>query len=266
MSAYTLTLEYRLNGVLTDLESPPLLRNEGAAFGVRESISLAIVVPAGTAMVRVAAGVYEHTIPDCAAVAHQAYAEYSAGGVVHWQEQTFTPSGAAGAADAYISQSEADAYATAEVDAAAWTALSSAQKVATLRRATDEIDSSRWQGRKYDISGAQDRAFPRVYDETLLEATGYPTRLGGQGCGVWDWRLGDNAPVVPPAVKRACWLQALSIAQGSREERLSDRHDGVSGQSAGGMSEQYAPGEMNVLCPRAWTLLKRYRLRTGRLV
>ncbi|HUX16912.1 MAG TPA: DnaT-like ssDNA-binding protein [Phycisphaerae bacterium] len=159
----------------------------------------------------------------------------------------------------YIDLTEADAYAASELDSSTWDALSDADKAACLLRATDEIDSCRWQGRKYDSD--QDRQFPRLYGEPPADR--YPPQP--DGAGVWDWDSEANEAVVPEAVKRAAYLQAASIAEGDREARLADRHDGLAAQGAGGMSESYG-GPGNVLCLRAWTLLRKYRLRSGPIV
>lgn len=159
-------------------------------------------------------------------------------------------------AGSYIDATEADAYAAKELDATVWTALTTAQKEAVLRQATDEIDSLRYQGRKYESD--QERAFPRSH--SLRPGEG--AAVAG---GTWDWDEGTNAAVVPEQVLKACFLQAASIAAGNRADRLDDRHDGVASQSAGGLSESYG-GAMPALCRRAHLLMRTYYLRTGRIV
>jgi hypothetical protein len=153
---------------------------------------------------------------------------------------------------------------------AAWAALTGDQKTALLVRASDQIDACRWQGRRYDSDpDVQAREFPRIVGELPddgsagLPYPGYPSRGGT----VWDWDSEANAAVVPEAVERATWLQALSLLDPARAARLDDRHDGVASQSAGGASESYDPARgASPLCRRAWELLGRYRLRTGRIV
>ena len=159
----------------------------------------------------------------------------------------------------YIDAEAADAYAEAELDAAAWTALTADQQEGLLARASDEIDQVRFQGRKYDLE--QEREFPRVYDEQAVEV--YPGSAAGSG--VWDWDDDTAAAIVPEAVLMATWLQALSIAQGERDARQDARHDGVASQSAGGVSESYS-GPQEILCRRAAVMLRRYRLKSGRIV
>lgn len=159
----------------------------------------------------------------------------------------------------YITVAEADVYAAAEVEASAWDALTDDQKAAAVIRATDELDAVRFQGRKYDAD--QGRQFPRVVDEQLRGDGSVETQ------SVWDFDDDENEAVVPDAVKKATFLQALSIADGSRDPRADDRHDGVSGQSAGGVSESYDTDRpMRILCRRAHLLMKRYALKTGKIV
>ncbi len=158
----------------------------------------------------------------------------------------------------YITVAEADVYAAAEVEASAWSALTDDQKAAALVRATDELDAVRYQGRKYESD--QDRRFPRVIDEQLRADGSVETQ------SVWDFDEDENEAVVPDAVKKATFLQSLSIADGSRDHRADDRHDGVTGQSAGGVSENYEDQPMRILCRRAHLLLKRYYLKTGKIV
>ena len=160
----------------------------------------------------------------------------------------------------YITVEEADAYAAAELDASAWDALSAAQKAAALCQATDEIDAVRWQGRVYDED--QERAFPRIAGELPSDDAD-----GALATAIWDYDDDAGEAVVPEAVKRATALQAMSLAAGVREARLDDRHDGVTGTSAGGVSETYDAGRpAEILCRRAWQLLRRYRLRSGKIV
>ena len=94
--------------------------------------------------------------------------------------------------------------------------------------------------------------------------TSWPWLAAGRW--VWDWDQPTGLPVVPPDVMRATFLQALSIAQGTREDRLNDRHDGITSQSALRVSESYSSELIDILCLRARTLMRRFRLRTGRIV
>jgi len=158
----------------------------------------------------------------------------------------------------YITVDEADAYAAGELDSAVWDALTDGQKAAALRQATAEIDAVAWQGDRCDPD--QDRAFPR-YAGVLPGDNGRRARFA------WDFDEDASEAVVPEAVKEATYHQAVSIAAGgARRARLADRHDGVAGQSAGGVSETYGPGPMRALCRRAHLLLGRYVRRTGRIV
>ncbi len=191
-------------------------------------------------------------------------------------ELTLTPSDAPEEGDGYIGLDEAAAYAADESDPAvtgllaAWNALTGDQKTALLVRASDQIDSVRWQGRRYDTDpDVQGREFPRLVGELPSDGSAglaYPG-LSPAVTVVWDWDADANAAVVPERVERATWQQALSLLDPTRTGRLDDRHDGVASQSAAGQAESYDPARpAHVLCRRAWELLSRYRLRTGRIV
>jgi hypothetical protein len=86
---------------------------------------------------------------------------------------------------------------------------------------------------------------------------------------VADWDATALTAVVPPSVKAACVQQADSILAATREERLNEINDGVRVNSTGGASEQYsasAPGASTGLCRRAYQLLQKYKLASGRLL
>jgi hypothetical protein len=153
--------------------------------------------------------------------------------------------------DAYLTVAEADEYAALEFfgqEAAAWAALTEAQKLAALVQATEALDAIAWAGSKFDVSQA--RAFPRV--------------IGGY---IRDWDRDSGAEIVPAEVKRACFLEALSLASDpARAARLNDRHDGVASQSQGGVSESYTAIRPAPLCRRADALVKKWYLRGASLV
>jgi len=164
--------------------------------------------------------------------------------------------------DAYITVTEAtDEYAVRVADAAAWAAASAAQQAAALLQASDEIDTLRFAGEPYDAD--QDRAFPRiVYDPPSQWPEGKATR----SYTVWDLDDDDEA-IVPLAVEFAVFLQALSLlAEPSRRERLRDRHQGITVQSAAGFFETYQQGKaVSPVCFEALQQLRPYLLKSGRM-
>jgi len=86
------------------------------------------------------------------------------------------------AAEAYISEADADAYFAIRAIPAAWTAASSAEKEAALRMATEFMDSTwgvRWKGSASSFEQALDWPRSYVYDANnfLLASDELPTNL-----------------------------------------------------------------------------------------
>src|SRR5436189_193966 len=97
--------------------------------------------------------------------------------------------------------------------------------------------------------------------------------LTGTLPGLAAYRAADDAEkavaIVPADVRRATLYQADSILAGEREPRIAAQHDGVVYELTGGLAESYKStqgrGVPTGLCRRAWMLMRRYRLRSGRL-
>jgi hypothetical protein len=123
-----------------------------------------------------------------------------------------------------------------------------------------------YQGRKY--GPAQVNQFPRVpYDgDAPAGPPGNPGRLPA----VWDWDAALNAPAVPEDVLLAVLIQADANLAGEREPRLAAQHDGVVYDLTGSVAESYkqtqGPGVSTGLCRAAWVLLRKYRLKSGKLL
>jgi hypothetical protein len=189
--------------------------------------------------------------------------------------------------DAYLSVEDAADFVDRVLDVSAWTSATAGQKAAALLEASDQVDSQRFGGQK--IAYDQAREFPRIYvdasrpgsrvnmlsdaeDPAGAYVRDYGRQILGMTGGYWDGEVWDwsaaNAPCVPDRVKMAVFVQALSLlADASRQARLQDIADGVSGQSAGGISESYREGAKGrVLCEAARRQLDKYLLRTGRIL
>ena len=152
----------------------------------------------------------------------------------------------------YLDVAAADALAPTLHGLSAWASASDADKLAALATATARLDSLRWQGRRLDA--AQPLAFPRVpYD----------------GREVWGRDRGDGTHDAPLAVRQACLLEADALLAG-RAAVLARRDAGLLSQSAGPVSESYAAIDpltgLPALCESAALLIRRYRLRTGRIL
>lgn len=153
-------------------------------------------------------------------------------------------------------------------------AASDDDKNAALLLASIDVDSAmRYQGRRYDVSGAQVLEFPRVPYESSTAARYYGALILGPQSGafggsqIWDYDLTNNVAVVPPNVKRAVVIQADSILAGDRDGRLQDIADGLASQQVGASNESYRADAMpSALCRRAEKIMDFYRLRQGRFL
>ena len=167
----------------------------------------------------------------------------------------------------YLAVTEADALAASTVGLVQWPTATSTQKTNALDAATQLIDSAmRYQGRKYD--GAQTLQYPRVAFDAGESAAGAAEQ-------VWDWDATTSAAVIPPAVKRACLIEADEILQdlagkSQRWRRLDEQHQGVTFDLAAGAAEAYRKGTpppgRTGLSRRAYDLLSPYRVVSGRIL
>ena len=172
----------------------------------------------------------------------------------------------------YMTLTEADALAASIPGLTAWAAATTAAKTTALNRASDDIDAAMpYQGRPYDAE--QDRQFPRLAYE------GHDVGAGAAAAGavpaldiVWDWDETTDEAVVPQDVLMAVLYQADANLAGAREARLSAQHDGVvyDLNTTTGDAESYkrttGPGVTTGLCRPAWMLMRKYRLRSGKLL
>ncbi len=159
----------------------------------------------------------------------------------------------AGTAHSYLSVAEAADVAGTLLGLDAFAAADDARAAAALSEATATIDAQRWQGGKLDA--AQLRAFPR--------------RPYGDGTR-WDRLLvgGVEVDAVPFAILQAAVVEADALLAGAAAAR-ERRQQGLASQSRGPMSESYAApaaGGIPQLCQRAETFVRRYRLKSGRLL
>jgi len=97
--------------------------------------------------------------------------------------------------NSYVTEAEADAYMVTRIDAANWTAATTANKEASLVTATQIIDNNAWIG--YSVSSTQALAFPR------------------KNAVYFDNRLGQTITIasdtVPDLIKTAVFEQALHL-------------------------------------------------------
>jgi hypothetical protein len=188
------------------------------------------------------------------------------------QATGIAPSSVAIASGYFATTAAADAIAASMVSLVAYPTATATAKAEALLRASWDVDrAERWQGRMFVFD--QPNEFPRAaYDSSRRSLVGYgPVGPAGFGIGdtVWDWDYDTETAVVPPAVYKAVIYQADSILQGVRDERLDAQHDGISAQSIGSSREEYVrrtASEEMVLCRRAWDLMKRYTLASGRMM
>ena len=153
----------------------------------------------------------------------------------------------------------------------AYLALSDATaKADLLAAASYDIDTAcRFQGRKYDVI-SQVLEFPRVAYESstrILPNTGPVPIASAWSDVVWDFDPVALVAVVPAKVLMAVIYQANYLA-GGEDSRVNDQFVGLKGERVGSLSAEYGPSEAmkTGLCRRAWQLVKRYRLQSGRLL
>lgn len=102
-----LSLEIRVNGVLTDADVPPTLQDPTAAFGVRRTDTLAIIAASGTAMTHDGTGLYSYTIASpVAGVTYEYWPKFTIDGnpVNYQQTKTYTT----GATGTYADSTDLD--------------------------------------------------------------------------------------------------------------------------------------------------------------
>jgi hypothetical protein len=262
MSTTTLTFTFDLGAGPADADAV-VLAEPGGAYGVRRADTGAAVVAANTAMTHAGTGVYTHTFTDPApGLVYEYVVKATLDGDTHWFSLRV-----AKPLPAYLDVAEADALAGTVSGLTAWAGADAPAKAAALSRASDEVDHAMpYQGRRF--APQQPREFPRLaFDEPLLG--GRDPSLPGAAI-VWDWDDATTAAVVPWDVKLAALLQADSVLDGSRNARLEAQHDGVVYDQSGSIAESYrrntGPGVPTGLCRRAWVLVRRYRLKGGRLL
>lgn len=267
MSNTTISRRIVIDGALTDAESVVLANREGT-YGVKRMDTGAVVVAAGTAMIRDGVGLYHYTFTDPAPwLIYNYWIKARVNGIDYYSEKDL--SGPAAGSAGYVEMEEADAMAADLPGLIAYKAATGQQKAAALSSATSDIDAGmRYQGRKYEPD--QSRQFPRIAYEIAGDRAGsaWPSsRVEAEI--IWDWDDATRAAVVPRDVKLAAIYQADAILAGGREERLDRQHDGVTYDQTGGMAESYkqaAAGVMSGLCRRSYQLLAKYRLRGGRIL
>ena len=130
-----------------------------------------------------------------------------------------------GSADAYLSDTEADALMVSRPTNASWTAATADQKNEALKEATRRIDSLILRGTKYEYD--QSLEFPRIID----------------GIVVGDC---DQNAVVPDQVEWACLEEAMAILAAGSGSLKDLQEQGVQSMSIGGkLSYSFVTGAGN---------------------
>src|SRR5688572_14600986 len=138
MSTTTIGFNFKVNGVLTDATSV-VLRDPGAAFGVRRKDTLAAVVASGTAVPRTSLGTYSYAFTDPAGgLAYNYWVEaVFSGATYRFEKETSQPASAA--AVSYLTVVDADLLAAMLPALTAWPAADAAAKAKALERASSEV-------------------------------------------------------------------------------------------------------------------------------
>lgn len=273
MSTTVISESFNINGVLTDVTSV-VLSDPTGTFGVRRLDTGATVVAANTALNHDGTGQYSYSFADPApGLSYDYWITFVYNGATYRFEKQ--QSEAAASANCYLAISDADAIAATLLASMLpnYNAANSSNKLLALQQATLDLDlATRWQGRKFCYM--QTLEFPRLLQDPGVRfgpwGIGWYGQIesGGFGSDVADWDWTNQVAIVPPKVLTAIVFQADYVLGGGMEARLDDIHSGVRGQSTGGASENYdatAPGAKTSLCRRAWKLVERYQLMTGRM-
>ena len=131
-----------------------------------------------------------------------------------------------GSADAYLSDTEADALMVSRPTNASWTAATADQKNEALKEATRRIDSLILRGTKYEYD--QSLEFPRIID------------------GVTVGSNADQDAEVPTQVLWACLEEAIAILAAGSGSLKDLQEQGVSSMSIGGkLSYTFVAGAGN---------------------
>lgn len=259
MSSTTLRFSFIVDGAPTDATAV-VLRDPTLAYGVKRVDTGATVVAAGAAMNHTGTGKYEYAFTDPAAgLTYNYWVEATYAGATYRFERNLSTAPISASTPSYLSVDEANALADALPGLATWKASTADAKAAALAGATQEVDDAMpYQGRRYVAD--QPLAFPRVSDDSGA----------AEAAEIWDWDSAGAAAVTPMDVRRAVLHQADSILDGSRSDRIDRQHDGVVYDLTGTLAESYkstsGPGVATGLCRAAYVLMRKYRLRSGRLV
>jgi hypothetical protein len=265
-----ISIRIKKSGSLANADTTPTLADAAAAFGIKRVSDSVVVVAAATAMTAQSTGVYVYVFADAVAgVTYLWSAKAIIDGVTYYKEETVTAP-AESSATSYLTTAEADTIAATLPASTAWAAASSDVKARSLELASMRFDNARrYQGRKYD--GNQFLEFPRLpYDGgSLLSAYQYP--LSSQPPQVWDWDSTADEAIVPLMVKRAVFLEAVSIVIGDRDRIVNSIANGIVSQTTGSLSETYArlpntASGLPALCADAEMISHKYKLRSGAML
>lgn len=257
----------KIGGVLTDADSPPVLRDPTAAFGMRRADTLAIVVAAGTALTKVATGVYERTVTDLVVgVTYTYWIETAIKGQPTRVEKSYTPA-AATTLPSMLTVERAKALIADLPDVPKAAALSDANLAKRLAICSRRVNTAhRWQGRKYDRT--QTWEFPRVLHGTWDQLGEFAGVVDYDD--VADWDYATSAAIIPLDVELAVIYEIESHEDGSMARVLGKIASGISAQSTGGLSVTYNTamfaGGRPRLSPRAEQLVSRFILTSGGLL
>jgi hypothetical protein len=179
------------------------------------------------------------------------------------------------APDSYLSIADGRSMAALLPGMAAIAALADEQLGPMLLLASLDIDMAmRYQGRKYDLT--QTREFPRVaYGAPMNQIGGLIPAPGllTPDTVIWDYDPTENVPVVPQNVLMATLYQVLWINQPKYSDILDKVRTGIAQEQIGTGSIAFAKvadiaaaGGLTGLDRRAYSLMARYVMQTGRIV
>ena len=155
----------------------------------------------------------------------------------------YEESEAVGSADAYLSDTEADALMVSRPSNASWTAATADQKNEALKEATRRIDALMLRGNRYEEKYIENGVQKDSNSDGLTQTLEFPRYIDGVVC---DWDAGTQLPIVPDAVKWACLEEAMAILAAGSGSLKDLQEQGVQSMSIGGkLSYSFVTGAGN---------------------
>lgn len=239
------------------------------SYSVKDGDGNVLLAPITAGIVEIGYGAY-WVKPDSALLAGIRTIVWANGSTTTSETIDFEGGGATGY---FTDLTEADELGDTVAGLASYRAATSAVRAQALQSAADAIDAQPFQGRRYDLTSAQTREFPRVArgSVNIWPQLGTYNAAYMSGSEIWEWDSTNNVAIVPSKVKLANLYEADSIINGDRDRAIAAASRGITSESIGSASRSYvdwlkAAAIAEKLSPKADRYLRKYRLVSGELL